>query len=307
MRVLSFLIGAAAIASAAGAQAPGAPVERIVPLKPHFYMVTGAGGNVTVFAADHGLILVDDKNAGQANFDGLVAAVLSVSDLPVMAVFNTHHHGDHIGNNDRFLDAKVMVVGNENMPAELARGAAAGATPPASPNVLFSQDFSLILAGGRVDAHHYGPGHTADDTIVYFPTGKIVAAGDLLNGGTPTIDYAGGANLGGWIASLDQVLKLDFDLAIPGHGDKPMSRADVIAFRAKMATFLDRARAVVKSGTHEADLIDRIHVADLGWKWNANSWPQARLDGLWAEAGGAGAAVATKNIRAKSKRIDHGA
>ncbi|WP_116091696.1 MBL fold metallo-hydrolase [Sphingomonas crusticola] len=296
VRCLPFLFWAAAgFASAAAAQSPAvqqpaAPPPAVQPqtikaIAPGFYMVTGAGGNVTVWTADHGLILVDDKLAGEANFNNLVAAIRTVSDLPVIAVFNTHHHGDHVGNNGRFIDAHVMVIGNDGLAERLA-AQAAGGTAPASPNILFSKDFSLVLTRGRVDAHHYIPGHTSGDTVVYFPTGRIVAAGDLLNGGTPTIDYGGGANIAGWIATLDEMLKLDFELAVPGHGDHPMRRPDVLAFRAKMQTFLDRARAAVGAGTGEAQLIARIKVDDLGWSWSPTAWPQARLDGLWAEAGG---------------------
>ncbi|HEV2594929.1 MAG TPA: hypothetical protein VGU01_06995, partial [Sphingomicrobium sp.] len=52
---------------------PPTPVEPQVirAIKPRIWMVTGAGGNVTVFAADHGLVLVDDKIAGDSNFTAL--------------------------------------------------------------------------------------------------------------------------------------------------------------------------------------------------------------------------------------------
>ena len=82
------------------------------------------------------------------------------------------------------------------------------------------------------------------------------------------------------------MLKLDFDVAIPGHGDAPMTRADVEAFRGKLATFLDRARAAIRNGASKQTLIAAIKVDDLGWTWSATAWPAARLDGLWAEAGG---------------------
>lgn len=279
--VLPFLLWAAA-ASGSLAQTP--QPQTIRQIAPEFFMVTGAGGNVTVWTADHGLVLVDDKSGGKANFDNLVAAIRSVSELPVMAVFNTHYHPDHVGNNDRFLEAHVMVIGQDALADQLGGTRQGSESAPASPNILFSKDFSLVLTRGRVDAHHFGPGHTSGDVIVYFPAAKILAAGDLLNGGTPTLDYAGGATIDGWLASLDQLLRLDFALAIPGHGDQPMRRADVEGFRNKMATFRDRVHAAVCAGAGETTLIERIKVDDLGWHWSATAWPAPRLHGLWEEA-----------------------
>jgi glyoxylase-like metal-dependent hydrolase (beta-lactamase superfamily II) len=269
---------------------PPVQPQAIKSVKPGFYMVTGAGGNVTVWVAEHGLILVDDKNAGDANFDNLVAQIRTVSTLPVRAVFNTHLHGDHIGNNARFIDAGVLVIGTDGLADRVEHAAppAGNAAPaaPAAPSLRFSKDFSLVLGSGRVDAHHYWPGHTDGDAVIFFPRARIVAVGDMLVAATPNFDYPGGTNIGGWIQSLDAVLKLDFDMAIPGHGDAPMTRAGVEAFRGKLATFLDRARAAIRNGASKETLIAAIKVDDLGWTWSATAWPAARLDGLWAEAGG---------------------
>jgi cyclase len=289
LRTMGFAMTALA-GSASIAQSPAAPAAKPAPpqpqvtrqVRPGLFMITGAGGNVAAFVSDHGVMLVDDKLAGDANFDNLVAAVRGISTLPVLAVFNTHYHADHVGNNDRFLAAGVMVIGVDGIDRLLA-----GAKNEArTPSILFTKDFSLVLMRGRIDAHHYMPGHTSADAIVHFPGAKAIATGDLVVAANPTIDYAGGASITGWIGTLDQVLKLDFDTAIPGHGDAPMSRADVERFRAKLVAFLDRARAAIRGGATKANLIARIDTADLGWSWTATSWPAARVDGLWAEAGG---------------------
>jgi glyoxylase-like metal-dependent hydrolase (beta-lactamase superfamily II) len=278
------LTATTSLAQAPSPAAPPAPQPQVArQVKPGLFMITGAGGNVTAFVGDHGVMLVDDKLAGDTNFDNLVAAVRGISTLPVLAVFNTHYHADHVGNNDRFLAAGVMVIGVDGIDRLLATAKNEAKTP----SILFTKDFSLVLMRGRIDAHHYLPGHTSADAIVHFLTAKTVSTGDLVVAANPTIDYAGGASITGWIATLDQMLKLDFDTAIPGHGDEPMSRADVERFRAKLVTFLDRAGAAIKGGASKADLIAHIDTKDLGWTWTATSWPAARVDGLWAEAGGA--------------------
>ncbi len=91
----------------------------------------------------------------------------------------------------------------------------------------------------------------------------------------------------GWIASYDEVLKLDFDTAIPGHGDNPYTKADLQAARGRLVTFLARAEEAVKAGTPKDQLMAKIKVDDLGWTLNPVQWaPGPRVDGLWKEAGG---------------------
>jgi cyclase len=293
------LLGAAltwGLALGASAQTPAAPAPAPAPaplavktVKPNLYMVVGAGGNSTVLVTAGGVILVDSKNSGQAIYDGLMGAIASVSGgKPVRWLIDTHHHADHTGNNARFLAAGVKVIGQKNMPRELAKFTPPptnpAATAPARPNVTYDQNYEIRLGGETARLLHYGPAHTNDDTIVYFPQFKVVSTGDELNAATPNFDYLGGASIAGWIGSLDQVLKLDWDLAVPGHGDKPMTRAEVVAFRDKLATLLQRAREQVKAGTPKAALIAAINWDGL-WTFSPAFWAgPGRLDGFYAEA-----------------------
>ena len=127
------------------------------------------------------------------------------------------------------------------------------------------------------------PGHTGDDSVVYFPAQKIVAAGDQVEE-TPGIDYGFGGTLFGWLDSLDDIAALDFDFVIPGHGAAPMTKAQFLAYRASAHAFADRARAAVKAGVPRDKLLAAIKSDDLGWPITTPAWTApARLDGLYAE------------------------
>src|ERR1700721_742452 len=98
----------------------GAPQpQAIQQVKPGLYMITGAGGNTTVRVTSQGLIVVDGKLPGQANYDALLALIKGVSDQPIKYLIVTHHHADHTGNNQRFLDAGVQIVAHENLKKNL--------------------------------------------------------------------------------------------------------------------------------------------------------------------------------------------
>ena len=279
-------------ASAAFAQTPAAPPaapQAIKEVKPGLYMVTGGGGNTTVRVTGDGLVVVDSKNPGQAFYDDLMGQIRTVSPAPVKYLVDTHHHADHTGNNGRFLAAGAKVVAQKNLPANLDKFVPPATNPtltaPAKPDVTYDTRYAIKLGGKTVQLMHFAPAHTDADTIVYFPDLKVVAMGDELNAVAPNFDYAGGASIAGWITSLDQTLKLDWDKAIPGHGADPFTRDQVTAFRGKLQTLLDRAREQVKAGTPKDKLIAGLKTDDL-WPFPPNFWNPIRTDGLYQEAGG---------------------
>ena len=79
---------------------------------------------------------------------------------------------------------------------------------------------------------------------------------------------------------LDKILKLDWDLAIPGNDD-PQPRSYVKAYRDNIAKFVDRAKAAVKMGVPEDQLMASIKTDDLPFKIDLQP---AALDGFYAEA-----------------------
>jgi cyclase len=198
-------------------------------------------------------------------------------------MFLTHHHQDHTGNDDKFLALGIPVIAQENLKSNLVTYAA---TPkPAPPSVTYSTDYTVKLGGVTVEAHHYGRAHTSGDTVVYFPDLKVVAVSDEVTVGTPPgsraplADYAGGGSLVEWPSVLDKVLKLDWDLAIPGNDD-PQPRSYVQSYRDNIAKLVDRARAAVKNGVPKDQLMAAIKMDDLPFKLTLQP---AALDGFYDE------------------------
>ena len=90
---------------------------------------------------------------------------------------------------------------------------------PVYPEITFNERLAIVLGQEKVEIFFPGPGHTNDNSVVYFPRQKVVHAGDLIfNGSYPYIMRKSGANTEGWIADLNEILKLDAGKVIPGHG-----------------------------------------------------------------------------------------
>ena len=136
------LVGLAPRLMAQRGPAAGQTVETIRQLKPNLYMVTGGGANTLIRVASDLLIVVDTKNPGEENYRRLMQEIASVSTLPVKFVLNTHHHPDHVGNNQRFIDAGAQVVALDALKTRMASDPRTKDIP-GLPTVTFAKDYVL--------------------------------------------------------------------------------------------------------------------------------------------------------------------
>ena len=225
-------------------------------VKPGLHMITGPGGNIGVRLTNEGVILIDDKFP--QDFEEIQSLVATVSDLPVKYIINTHHHGDHSGSNASFLDF-AEVIAHKNARDNIIRNNQGGA-----PRIVFVDETAVFLGGVEVQAFYMGTGHTNGDSVVYFPDLKIVHGGDLLHTTAPFIDYGNGGSSRGWVSTLNGILTLDFDTAIPGHGPL-MDRRDVLNFRNQMEAVRQRMTDLIRSGLQADDASSRIQDSSLSW------------------------------------------
>src|SRR5216117_2519136 len=205
-----------------GRGAAGQTVEKIKMLKPNLYEITGGGANTLIRVTNQGLIVVDTKNpppsAEVDNYGRVMEEIKSVTNQPVKFVINTHHHPDHVGNNQKFIDAGATVVALEALKTWMGNDPRTKDIP-GRPTQTFSKDYTLKLGDAEVRLYSFGRGHTGDDTMVYFPDMKVVMVSDQITDATPIVDFANGGSAVEWTKILDGVLALDFEQAIPGRGE----------------------------------------------------------------------------------------
>ena len=273
-----------------GAAPPPAPMA-IKQVKPGLFMVTGIGGNSTVRVTEQGVILVDTKNLGDGPYNDLMAQIKILTNQPVKYVFVTHVHQDHSGNIGRFVKAGAQVITHAGLKKNLETGGADGkgytspAGKPDPPNVTFSRDREVSLGRAKAKAYHFANAHTGGDAIVYFPDLKVVSLGDEFVAQTPNADYPDGGSVLGWPKALAEVLKLDFDVAIPGHGNDPLTKADVQAFQKKMDAIARKAVELRKQGVAKEQIRQQIQaqLPDMAPWMMTGVVNDMRLDAFYAE------------------------
>ena len=70
----------------------------VIQLRPNFYMIAGAGGNIAVQIGPDGVVVVDTGSAAKA--DAVLAAIKKRADRPIRYVIDTSADADHVGGNE---------------------------------------------------------------------------------------------------------------------------------------------------------------------------------------------------------------
>ena len=238
------------------------------------YMLSGAGGNITVQVGKEGVLVVD---TGLPNMtDKVVAAIRKLSDGPIRYVINTHVHPDHTGGNEKIAGIGSTIVGG-NVTGDIA-DAGKGATVIAHQTLLdrmsmkdgnqaaypsgawptdtFTDEKDFYFNDEGIQVIHQPAAHTDGDSFVFFRRSDVVSTGDIfVTTGYPIIDLARGGSLQGIIDALNRLIALTIPagkqeggtMVIPGHG-RLCDQADVVFYQEMVTVLRDRIRDMIKKG-----------------------------------------------------------
>jgi cyclase len=260
--VLGVLVAVGALSVGLAGQQQRATLPDLQKVKDNLYIIGASspvdrsqftGGNVGVLVTDVGVVVVDTKLAGYG--PDILAKIRAVTSKPVTTIINTHTHGDHTGSNEGF-PASVNIVAHENTKTLMAKmDAFKGDKAQFLPKQTFKDKLSLVIGKDRVELYYFGKGHTGGDTMVYFPTLKVLQTGDLWAWkDAPLLDLANdgsGVELPKTLAKAIATVK-DIDLVIPGH--TPVSKpAELQEYQRYVADLLAETQAAIKAGKSASD------------------------------------------------------
>ncbi len=214
-------------------------------------------GDVAVRVTPEGVIVVDDKFA--PNVPDVLDKIKSITTQPIRYLLNTHHHTDHIGGNGEILNRGIEVIAHRNIRDNIIRN-----KQPGPPRIVFNDQASVFLGGVEVQMMYLGRGHTNGDTVIYFPDLRTVHTGDLVIDGMPVIDYNNGGSALEFVKTLNNLLKIDFDTVVPGHG-RVLTKDDVRAYVPKFETMNRRLAELVEKRVAKDQLEKQRKLDDIGW------------------------------------------
>ena len=293
------------VSSVAAAAATPPPLAEIAPgvyLQPGVHEDWGPANDGRVanggFIVGSRCVAVIDPGGSVVAGRSLLAALRSVSALPVCYVINTHAHPDHVLGNAAFAsgsgDTAPQFVGHERLAAALAaRGpfylnalkrdfgpAHAGASIVA-PTLSVRGTQALDLGGRTLELIAWPTSHTDADLTVFDSHTRTLWLGDLwFVGHVPVVD----GRLKGWLTTLDALAVLPAALAVPGHGTPSRDwPAALSPQRRYLERLRDDVRAAIKQGQSLADGVNRIE-ADSAPEWRLlESFHRRNITAAYAE------------------------
>ena len=224
-------------------------------VRPGVAVLFGNGGNIGVSHGPDGTLIVDDQFAPLV--PKIQAAVAGLGASPVKYLINTHWHFDHAGGNEPFGQAGAIIVAQTRVRDRLmAGGLVAGNNSPPAPKaalpvITYAHSLTFHMNGDTIDVIHTGGGHTDGDSVVYWRKANVLHTGDMMmhQSGFPFVDRSSGGNVRHLLVSLDQMIAMTNadTVVIPGHG--PLAtRADLIAWRAMIASAVEKVQALKTAG-----------------------------------------------------------
>jgi cyclase len=220
----AMVLGICGFAAHVEAQSPPIPVYLVHPLRGGVYWIEGgAGSNNGWIIGDKGVIAIDVKTTVDSEKLAL-AELAKITSKPITTVILTHSDSDHVGGLPA-LPTGLTIIAQENCKKQLeeasARGGVANALPKEYlPTKAVGMMEAMTIDGVRIVMVHKAPAHSAGDLTVFLPVQKIAFTGDAFNSRLPGpyihIDEGGTAS--GWIEELKQMIGLDAELYVAGHG-----------------------------------------------------------------------------------------
>jgi glyoxylase-like metal-dependent hydrolase (beta-lactamase superfamily II) len=213
--------------------------------------------------------------------DEVIAAIQSLSKLPIMFIANTCSDEDHTGGNVKLSEAGwtlpnadaggtsrdpdmlagiintdrlgpgAVVIGHEKTVARLIDKKLA--TRDA---VTYGHEGSRLYSNEAVLFYHMPAAHTDGDTMIFFRDSEVISAGELFSTTSyPVIETENGGSLRGIIDALNDMIALMVPkeneeggtYVIPGHGYLS-DRNDVVNYRDMLTIIRGRVQDMVKKG-----------------------------------------------------------
>ncbi|NOY66629.1 MAG: MBL fold metallo-hydrolase [Gammaproteobacteria bacterium] len=192
----------------------------------------GFMNNPGIIVGDKGIIMIDPGSSYQVGKKILQEAA-RISKKPVVAVFNTHIHGDHWLGNHAVKEAypNVKIFGHKTMIAmandqaglewldimnKLTEGATKDTRLVVPENASKDND-KLEFAGQHFKIHSINPAHTSADIMIEHVESKTLFTGDnSFNKRLGRFDNT--SSMHGNIKVLQHLKNLGIKTFVPGHG-----------------------------------------------------------------------------------------
>jgi glyoxylase-like metal-dependent hydrolase (beta-lactamase superfamily II) len=113
------------------------------------------------------------------------------------------------------------------------------------PDLTFNDKLTLRYGKREIQIQHFGKGNTDGDAIVWLPGEKILVSGDLV---VHPVPYGIGSFPREWLATLEQLRQMPYELLVPGHGEPQRDKSYLEQLSRTLANIREQVDASVSKG-----------------------------------------------------------
>ncbi len=230
----------------------------------------GFMNNPAFVITNDGIAVIDPGSSVQTG-EMLLRVIAKISKKPVIAVFNTHIHGDHWLGNQAIRTAypDVPIYGHPNMIAlieagegrnwvnlmeRLTKGKTMG-TGVTGPNKAANNGDVFKYGGITFKVHHYGKAHTTSDIMIEVPEYAVTFLGDnVLNKRVPRLDDG---DILGNIEAITRIMETGSKTYVPGHGPSGDARVPQ-AFQRYLEILYTTVKKYYGEGLSDFEMKDQV-------------------------------------------------
>jgi len=252
------------------------------------HLISGGGGNVTVFNSPEGVLLVDG-GAPEHSKAVLEQVRKLTGSSKVHTLFNTHWHWDQTGSNRTLGPQGTRIISHENTKLWLGtdvdekwQHTVFKALPKdARPNQTIYTTATLSFGGETLEYGYLPQAHTDGDIYVFFRNANVLVAGDVVSVGSyPILDYCTNGWIGGMLNATESLLKLcnAQTRIVPGLGTV-QATSHLQAEHDMLAAMKLRLSKLLAQGSSIKDMLAAKPTADYDATWGdptlfiSNAWP----------------------------------
>jgi cyclase len=260
----------------------------VTDLSDRLFVISGGGGNVTVFNSPEGVLLVDGGSPERSS-DVLKLVKQRTGSSKIHTLFNTHWHWDQTGSNETLGKAGTRIIAHENTRLWLTTDVNSKwqnrtfkpLPKQAQPNKTIYTNESLQFGGEQIDFGYLPQAHTDGDLYVFFKNANVLVGSDVVSAGAyPVIDYCTNGWIGGLVNATQTLLGLGNASTrfVAGVGPT-LARADLEAENAMLAAMKTRLAKLLAQGMSVQDMLAATPTRDYDAKWGdptlfiSNAWP----------------------------------
>jgi glyoxylase-like metal-dependent hydrolase (beta-lactamase superfamily II) len=253
-----------------GAGGQAAAGFKMDPIRPGKVFLINGGTNAYAIIGKTGVVVVDSKT-NKKNGEDIMKAVATVTSLPVTHVILTHSDCDH-ANGIAGIPANIPVIATKRNLIELKQTLRFGTIetqgigngmpdPNRLPTMLIDQEKTdTTIDGIHMILYYWGPAHTSGDLVIFLPDEKVAITGDYLMNSAPEANglppqqhglwwkFEKNGSPAGWLKGANNLLALNADTYLGGHGEKPFTKAQVRELRDGMKADMEKIDAMAAAG-----------------------------------------------------------